>query len=121
MPYVFKDKDVVKGLIGVYENKPWVGTPKNGVAESDRATNNYICQTPTEGIASRNGNQCGKSSCTLKNITESGVLEDVRDPATSEVILIDVFNPFSSPVGGDRIITAKRVFGRIIVDAEDCT
>lgn len=121
MAFTFKSRNVVEGLIDVLDEKPWMVSPKIGVRPTTEATSSYICQTPTEGIAGRVGSQCGEAICTMKNITNDGVLEDARNCETEEVMTVKVFNPFSSPVGGNRIITAKRVFGRIIVDAEDCT
>lgn len=116
--YGFNDRDVAVGLRQLYETKGWK-EQTFGLEGSENGTLGYLFMTPTGGIPARSGNTCGSAECLAKYIDPSGEIKQYIDSDGANVV-IQVYNPFSSAVGGDRYITAKRVFGQIVVDAEDC-
>lgn len=115
--YGFKDRETAVGLAEIYKTSPWQDR-QYGVIPGRDGTIGYICRTPQDGIPSRSGEQCGEAWCHVHYVNPSGRLKPII--RNGKDMLVKVYNPFGSAIGGDRIITAKRVFGVIVVDAEDC-
>ncbi len=118
MAFTFREREVAVGLKRIYETEPWQ-TPKVGTIVGDMLTYGYIFKTPVGGIPSRSGDQCGKANCTAYYIDQDGKLK--THTFNSQTQLVEVLNPFSTAIAGDVYITAKNVFGQIVVDAEDCS
>ena len=72
-----------------------------------------IFMTPSGGIDARSGAVPGMASCTEYYI-------DADDELTATGQSYDVFNIFSTDIGGEVYITAKIVRGKLVADAEDC-
>jgi hypothetical protein len=124
MGFDFKEREVAVGLKKIYEMEPW-RKPKVGNVIGEMLTHGYIFKTPAGGIPARNGDQCGKAKCTAYFISRDGKIKPHTLPSQSQssqqMIDVEVYNPFSTAIVGDRYITAKNVFGQIVVDAEDCS
>ena len=115
--YGFASRNVAQGLHDLYVKKGW-RMPTTGIQDNGYATTGYLLRTPVAGIPARSGQFAGKAECTLLSLSVDGEIADaIQDGNT---LTVDVYNPFGSGIGGDRIITAKRVFGLLVVDAEDC-
>lgn len=110
-----EDIDALLGLVRRQENKSPIAIPS-----PQKTVHNALLLTPSAGIPAKSGNVCGKAECTLLWINlETAVVSEAVDK-NGNVQDVVVFNPFGSPIGGDRIITAKYSLGALIVDAEDC-
>jgi hypothetical protein len=118
MGFNFREREVAVGLKKIYEMEPW-RKPKVGNVLGDILSHGYIFKTPTGGIPARSGDQCGKANCTAYYIDQTGKLK--THTVANQSQLVEVYNPFSTAIVGDRYITAKNVFGQIVVDAEDCS
>ena len=75
----------------------------------------YLMKTEDNGIPARNGSTAGKGSCKLCMILNDGEINETS-------IILNVFNPFSTPIQQNTFITVKIVNGsQLVVDAEDCS
>lgn len=110
-----EDIDALLGLVRRQENKSRIA-----VEPPERTVHNALLLTPSSGIPAKSGNVSGQAECTLLYINvQTGEILEALDK-NGNVQDVTVFNPFSSPIGGDRTITAKYSLGALIVDAEDC-
>ena len=73
-----------------------------------------IFMTPAAGIVARAGTTAGKALCVQYRISSVGVLSAISGSSVS------VKNIFGSSIGGSVYITAKKVNGVWVADAEDC-
>lgn len=109
-----QDIDAVLRMIGVST------TQATSVTKYKRASENVLAMTPAGGIPATNGLEPGVALCVPYYISLTDKLMHELKDTNGNTKQIEIFNPFSSPVGGSRIVTAKYVFGALIVDAEDC-
>ena len=82
----------------------------------------YLLQTPTGGIPARSGTTAGSADCTpyyIDTLNSDAITEMTDENDASQTL--KVYNVFGSPVAGSVYITAKRVNGVLLVDAEDCS
>ena len=80
----------------------------------------YIAKTGGSGIPARSGTTPGSASVALYRINYAGTLVPVVDD-TSAAIEILVYNVSSSAVAANAYVQVKQeVFGRYVVDFEDC-
>ena len=122
MSYSFERKsDIVKAIQMVRQpSKAAVGRDPFAQVSGSRLTEGYLFQTPSGGIAARSGTTCGSAACTPYYIDSSGVINELTDNSgTSQTVT--VYNVFGSAIGGSVYITAKRVYGVLVADAEDCS
>lgn len=94
--------------------------PDQTTFPQEYVTEGFLLRTPSGGIPARSGTTAGKANCTPYYINASTdtitELTDNSDAAQT----FEVYNVFGTAVAGNVYITAKRVYGVLLVDAEDC-
>jgi len=90
-------------------------------AQVEYVTHGFIMQTPASGIPARSGTTAGKAACTpyYIDVENGNTLTEIQDDE-GNALDYDVFNISASAVAGSAYILAKRVYGVLIVDMEDC-
>lgn len=90
-----------------------------GPSKKNRITEGFIYYTPSGGISARSGTTPGTADCTPYYIDSSGDLAELTDDDGNSQTH-EVLNIFASAIAGNTYITAKRVYNKLIADAEDC-
>lgn len=125
--YGFKDESTAKTLkaIAVFEQQRPDTTDQGGdFGGQPRPSQNVMpvrglsgggamLRTQSVGIAAMVGDTPGMATCDMWGFQDATTIAD----AAKEV---DVYNIFSTAIAGNTYITAKRINGRWVVDAEDC-
>ena len=95
--------------------------PSAGTITQEYVTHGFIMQTPASGIPARSGTTAGKAACTpyYIDVENGNTLTEIQDDE-GNALDYDVFNISASAVAGSAYILAKRVYGVLIVDMEDC-
>jgi hypothetical protein len=78
-----------------------------------------IFKTPSGGIPARSGTTCGTANCTPYTINDAGVLVELRAYGGG-ALAVPVHSIFSEAIGSEVYITAKDIYGMLVVDSEDC-
>ena len=95
--------------------------PDQTTFPQEYVTEGFLLMTPTGGIPARSGSVAGKANCTPYYInTSNDAITELTDNEDASQTF-EVYNVFGSPVAGSVYITAKRVYGVLVVDAEDCS
>lgn len=124
--YLFSKREDVESLLKLVDSEGPLRLPGSRVRREGVLTTGWLFKTPAGGIPARDGVRCGRAECVpyyLKGVDVSGQLElDIEELTDNEgtSITVEVFNIFSSDIGGDAYITAKEIYKRLVADAEDC-
>jgi hypothetical protein len=111
-------KDIERVLQMIRSPSP---LPNFGTEGVEYITDGFLLQTPASGIPARSGTTAGKAACTPYFIdSQNGdTLTELTDNDDNPQSY-DVYNVSASAVAGSAYILAKRVYGVLIVDMEDC-
>ena len=121
MSYTFNQRSDIDATIEMVRQPTKAVTGVDPFRQNNSAplTVGYLFQTPSGGIAARSGTTCGSAACTPYYIDSTGEIAELTDnDGASQTIT--VYNVFGSAIAGSAYITAKRVFGQLVADAEDC-
>ena len=114
--YAFKNRTDAEALLALL---PTANRPNSQrVRFGPRLTTGWLFFTPPGGIPAAGEELCGEAECTPYFIDENFNKKEILDDGES--FTVTVLNVFSTAVGGDRFVTAKEIYGRYVVDAEDC-
>lgn len=121
MAYNFARRaDIEATLEMIRAPRPTPSPPASATRVNGFASEGYILKTPAGGIDARSGDTVSSAQCEVYAIDNNSNLIPLPSVRTGETLKLEVFNVFSSAIGGDAYITAKLVFNRLVADAEDC-
>lgn len=113
--------DIEKTLAMVHAPTPRQLLPDQRTFEAEYVTTGFLLQTPSGGIPARSGTTAGKADCTPYYIDgDTDTLTELTDD-DGAAQTFEVYNVAGSAVSGSVFILAKRVYGLLIVDMEDCS
>ena len=114
----FRRKADIEKVIRLVRRRNSLGRPSALPDMLPSITEGYIFETPLGGIAARSGTTVSSAACTPYYIDGTTLTELTDNDGASQTV--DVYNVFSAAITGEVYITAKRVFGVLVADAEDC-
>lgn len=79
----------------------------------------FLLRSLSGGVPARDGDTAGKAPCRLLMIEDSDEIVDVLD-ADNQPIELECWNVADGAVGEGKIIQAKGVYGKPIIDFEEC-
>lgn len=120
--YNFAERDDINRVLKmIHGPQPRKLLPELSVVEQEYVTEGFLLQTPSSGIPARSGTTAGKADCTPYYIDEdTDTLTELTDD-DGAAQTFEVYNVAGSAVSGSVFILAKRVYGLLIVDMEDCS
>ncbi len=118
-----RKSDIEKAIKLVRKSSETSLQPLAGTHPVERITHGFLFETPQGGIlgldTNASPNVARSADCTPYFINENGeLIEMFADDGSPQTY--PVFNVSSSKVQGYAIIQAKLVYGKLVVDMEDC-
>jgi hypothetical protein len=114
--------DIERVLRMVHQPTPRKLLPDTHTFEVEYLTHGFLMQTPASGIPARSSTTPGKAQCTpyYIDVTNSDAITELTDDDGASQSF-DVYNVSGSAVAGSVFILAKRVYGVLVADMEDCS
>lgn len=120
MGYTFRKKDEMLDALRLISKERQRRTATNqGPADVAEISYGFVLKTPSGGIPAASGEDCGRAECDLYYVTNEGKRKPFM--VDGQAVKRTVFNVFDGSIAGDTFITAKKTYGKLVADAENCS